>query len=408
MTSAFNDHPDLPEEDYVVLRYRKNEPSQSIKSIYGEPFSSTTIDEQGIVAERIRLSPSKCESICREKDVVGAAPKIPLHLVPPVRKNAESPFTAGENGLWGLDATGASRTRLTGSGTIVAILDTGIAVEHPAFDHVRERIVQENFTDEESEDLDGHGTHCAGSLFGGVVDGVRLGVAPGIERALVAKVLGKHRTDSECLHRALLWAMAQGANIISMSLGFDFHGYEQGLISQNVPPDVAFSRALNAYEQNLDLFAALGHLVTAKRDQTTLLIAAGGNQSRRKERQDYVVNRGLPSAAAGFLSVGALMQAGSRLAVAPYSNSGVRICVPGEDILSASPGNGLIRLSGTSMATAYVSGIAALWHEQLTNSYGSISSQLLSDKLIGSAASHGIDRATASDIGAGMVLAPTV
>lgn len=144
MASASYDHIDLLQGDYVVLRYRRNAPSRSIESIYGAPFSSTTIEERGIVAESARLSPSECETLCREKDVLGAAPVIPLHLVPPLRGNDAPSMGKRDDRLWGLEAVGAFRTRLTGSGTVVAILDTGIDAEHSAFNHIRERIVQKN------------------------------------------------------------------------------------------------------------------------------------------------------------------------------------------------------------------------------------------------------------------------
>ena len=61
---------------------------------------------------------------------------------------------------WGIHAVGADTSSWSGDGVRVAVLDTGIDASHPAFDGVE--LVQRNFTGESDEDLDGHGTHCAG------------------------------------------------------------------------------------------------------------------------------------------------------------------------------------------------------------------------------------------------------
>ena len=60
------------------------------------------------------------------------------------------------------------------------------------------------------------------SLFGRNVDGIRIGVAPGVRRALIGKILGPDGGNSDMLIRGILWAHEQGAHVISMSVGFDF------------------------------------------------------------------------------------------------------------------------------------------------------------------------------------------
>ena len=57
----------------------------------------------------------------------------------------------------------------TGLGIVVAVLDTGIDATHPAFAGVT--LVKKNFTTEAAGDLHGHGTHCAGTIFGRDVSG---------------------------------------------------------------------------------------------------------------------------------------------------------------------------------------------------------------------------------------------
>ena len=65
---------------------------------------------------------------------------------------------------------------------------------------------QKNFTGEAPSDQHGHGTHCAGTIFGREVQGRRIGVAPGVGRALIGKVLGEGGGGSDQLARAMLWA----------------------------------------------------------------------------------------------------------------------------------------------------------------------------------------------------------
>ena len=52
-------------------------------------------------------------------------------------------------------------------------------------------MIQKDFTGDGTEDQDGHGTHCAGTIFGRDVDGLRIGIARGIKKALIGKVIGK-------------------------------------------------------------------------------------------------------------------------------------------------------------------------------------------------------------------------
>ena len=56
------------------------------------------------------------------------------------------------------------------------MLDTGIDSAHKAFESVT--LIRQNFTtDADDSDTHGHGTHCAGTIFGRDVDGTRIGVA---------------------------------------------------------------------------------------------------------------------------------------------------------------------------------------------------------------------------------------
>lgn len=100
--------------------------------------------------------------------------------------------------------------------------DTGSDPDHPAFDGVT--LKRKDFTQEGDDDTHEHGTHCAGTIFGQNADGLRIGVAPNTERALIGKVLGFGSILSATIANAMQWALAADAYVISMSLGIDFPG----------------------------------------------------------------------------------------------------------------------------------------------------------------------------------------
>ncbi len=115
---------------------------------------------------------------------------------------------------------------------------------------------------------------------------MRYGVAPGVRRALIGKVIGKERSATTTeLAVAVDWAVKQGAYIINMSLGFDFPGLVQEWVEVmgKEEVDLATSRALAQYRDNLRFFDGLAHFqrVKAKQGPGALIVAAARNESKR-------------------------------------------------------------------------------------------------------------------------------
>jgi len=257
---------------------------------------------------------------------------------------------------WGVRFTEAEGNALDGSGVTIAVLDTGINENHKAFENVN--ITPKNFTDSEDDrDTNGHGTHCAGTIFGGKVNGIRIGVAPGIERALIAKVIGEN-SGSDSLMKALQWAVDEGADIISLSLGYDFPLYRDLLEKSGKPARAATSDALVAYAKNLELFHSFCEFARNLRqdEEAPMFIAAAGNESAWGE---FTVEKSPPSSAKGVIAVGAI---DNNKRIAKFSNGNPILVAPGVDIVSASHNedDGLAVMSGTSMACPHVAGLAAL------------------------------------------------
>ncbi|MFF5500008.1 S8 family serine peptidase [Streptomyces aquilus] len=107
-----------------------------------------------------------------------------------------------------------------GTGTKVAVLDSGVDKDHP--DLAGQVIAEQNFSDSpDTEDHYGHGTHVASIVAGTGAGsgGTYKGVAPGA-KILDGKVLNDRGSGEESgVMAGMEWAVAQGADIVNLSLG---------------------------------------------------------------------------------------------------------------------------------------------------------------------------------------------
>jgi subtilisin family serine protease len=385
---------------YVILRTEK--PKQT-RSIPGAGAAAAAPAEAPKV-EVDELEPRSAARLAQEKNT-SVAPVIPMKLIEPV---ADSPGAApaAPGPTWGVKAVGADTSTFTGAGIVAAILDTGIDSSHSAFSGVQ--LERRNFTSESDEDQHGHGTHCAGTVFGRDVNGTRIGVAPGITKAFIGKVLGAGGGGSDQIVQAIQWAVNGGANVISMSLGIDFPGFVKELEDGGLPTELATSVALEGYRTNILLFERLASFISAQGafGSTAILVAAAGNESQRQVNADFEISVSPPAVADGIVSVAALGTSAQGFMVADFSNVGARLSGPGVNIQSAKVGGGLRSMSGTSMATPHVAGVAALWAQKLA-AENQLNGQLLAARLVSSATTNGMRTGfDPGDIGAGMVQAP--
>jgi subtilisin len=279
---------------------------------------------------------------------------------------------------WGIGATRVDQSAWSGAGIKVAVLDTGLDLAHPAF--AGRIVAARSFVPGETEqDVQGHGTHCIGTACGPQAPAgqIRYGVAYESE-IHVGKVLNNAGSGRESwILAGIEWAVDNGCEVISMSLG--------RRVGPNEPPD--------AFYENAGRYAL---------EHDSLIIAAAGNESWRQ--YGHIAPVGAPANAESILSVGAI---DAKMKIANFSCGGVNpqggevnIAGPGIDILSTFPQpRGFERLSGTSMATPHVAGIAALYAQ--------------SDKALrGKALWNALERTAmnighpARDVGAGLVIAP--
>ena len=223
-----------------------------------------------------------------------------------------------------------------GVGPIVAIIDTGIDTDH---EDLADQIIgcYNAITDKEGEceDDNQHGTHVAGTIAATPNNNVGITGVCGSCRLQAVKFLRSNGSGSLFdAVRAIDWATNHGAKVINASWGGG--GYSE-------PLRQAIRRAGNA---------------------GILFIAAAGNEGRDTDA--------VPNYPSGYdeNNIVAVAAIDAKDKLASFSNVGISsvdVAAPGVNILSAGYDGGYRRLSGTSMATPHVAGVAGAIFTQFPN-----------------------------------------
>jgi subtilisin family serine protease len=398
----------MTQQKYIVLRTEKlfvPDASSLGAPRFGIAGAGSSSNAETLEVSAMSLSKADRDDMRRDPRTQAMAAPMPLKLIEPTDTGEPDAIAAAANATWGVEAVGATQSQFDGAGVKVAVLDTGIDPNHAAFNGVN--LTRKNFTTGPDDDRHGHGTHCAGTIFGRDINGLRIGVARGVTEAIVGKVLGPGGGSSGELVEAIQWAVREGANVVSMSLGIDFPGFVKDLTENGLAIEPATSIALEQYRANVNLFSRLADLLVSFNavQEATLIIAASGNESNRPH---FEIAVSPPAAGTGVISVGALADGGaSGHTVAGFSNTQCNISGPGVGVISAKLGGGLVSMNGTSMATPHAAGVAALWAEKQLTGSGGIRSEVLSGQLLATADRASLAPNTArEDAGEGMVQAP--
>jgi len=224
-------------------------------------------------------------------------------------------------GLHNVEAPAAWDITTGSPEVVIAILDTGVAPEHP--DLGDKLVGNVNFTDSPTaDDVHGHGTHVAG--IAAAVTNNGMGVAGlGYDSSIMnVKVLGDTGSGYySWIAAGITWAADNGAHVINMSLG--------GTSSSQLLEDA----------------------VDYAWDKGSVVVAAAGNSGTSSPIY--------PAYYANCIAVAATDRDDN---LASWSSFGdwVDVAAPGELIFSTLKGDDYGRKSGTSMAAPHVAGLAAL------------------------------------------------
>jgi subtilisin family serine protease len=233
---------------------------------------------------------------------------------------------------------------------VVAVIDTGIQLDHPDLASniwVNPGEIANNNVDDDNngfiddvhgwdfwnwdndpDDDDGHGTHVAGTIGAVINNGVGVsGIAPNV-RLMALKVFNAHGDAySNDIYSALEYAVTNGVQISNNSYGSYGKNPQMGAL--------------------IDAAARVGHV----------FVSAAGNEENNND-----ISPSFPASYPNdsIISVGATDQSGQMASFSNYGRESVDVAAPGRDILSTINNSGYGWMSGTSMAAPHVTGLVAL------------------------------------------------
>lgn len=235
-----------------------------------------------------------------------------------------------------------AHTLSKGAGSIVAVLDTGVQLDHPAlagklipgYDFIdNDNIPAEAFAQlalQGADQIAGHGTHVAGIVRQTAPDA----------QIMPVRVLDAHGlSDAFIVAQGIQYAAQHGAHVINLSLGTA----DKSELIQDV-------------------------LHTIVEGGNVVVVGAAGNANSDAKQW--------PAASSYVIGVTAIGANRQKAAFANYG-SWVDMAAPGDGIYSAFPLNGYAWWSGTSMAAPFIAGQAALIHSR----FPTLNSQQVTDRI---------------------------
>lgn len=301
----------------VYIRQGKPSTSAPVKGVLYKGF---TIEAEKIAGENYKGTDTWYKDLNGDFYWGGAFESVS----PPIDTPGIQPVVVNKRVYWHIEKYKITEIwkETQGQESVIGILDTGICRSHPelkeAITYIEDQCTGNGFGEDES----GHGSHCAGIIAGRNLQSV-FGVAPK-SKLLVSRVMfTADSIKTERLVAGLISIINQQPDIISLSL------------SCNDTPEIK-----NLITNNSDRICFVGSIGNYG--------AAPGNKSGC-----------FPALYDGVISVGASDKLDNLFENTDKYNN-LTICAPGVDINSTFRDKQYYSVSGTSMATAYISGIIAL------------------------------------------------
>ncbi|MGX9706876.1 S8 family peptidase [Laceyella tengchongensis] len=309
----------------VVVKYKANASASAVKSARAKANGTVMEKNNKLGFEVVKVKGSveaTIEKLKKDPNVEYAEPNYYLHA----SYTPNDPyFSSRQYGPQKIQAPQAWDIA-EGSGAKIAIVDTGVQSNHP--DLAGKVVGGWDFVDNDStpQDGNGHGTHCAG--IAAAVTNNSTGIAGTAPKAsiLAVRVLDNSGSGTwTAVANGITYAADQGAKVISLSLG--------GTVGNS------------GLQQAVDYAWSKGSVV----------VAAAGNAGNTAPNY--------PAYYSNAIAVASTDQNDNKSSFSTYG-SWVDVAAPGSSIYSTYPTSTYASLSGTSMATPHVAGVAGLLASQ--------------------------------------------
>lgn len=301
-------------KDYVS----KTDIDKILNEIHGEKIKNLG-NTTSVVAY---LTNNQKNSIINNPDISYIEDDIKVNLLSkPVMSDKPTPLQPSEILPWGVDNIDAEKTFTADTSSIkIAIIDSGIDISHPdlvgnlkgGFNTINPKL---SYNDD-----NGHGTHVAG-IIGAVKNTIGVvGVAPQVNIYAIKAFDSLGSGYLSDIIEGINWCIKNRINVINISFG------------ANTDSQILHDTITRAYQAGI------------------VIVSAAGNDS------SYLVN--YPAAYPEVISVSAIDSSNN---IAPFAPIGkVDVVAPGINIFSTYKDSTYGGLSGTSMATAHVTGGVAV------------------------------------------------
>jgi subtilisin family serine protease len=267
-----------------------------------------------------------------------------------------------------IDASEAWDVTTGSPGTVIAVLDTGVDLSHPDLapslwenpgeiagngldddaNGFVDDVVGWDFADGDAnpQDLDGHGSHVAGTIAAASEDGVGVaGVCPGCRIMAL-----RFDLDVFSLIAAIDYAIENGADVLNGSFGGPgFSNQERKAFQRAESAGILSVLAAGNDAANQDMFLASNGDVVAPTYPAAFDLSGIVSVAASNHLDEYGYDTGC------FARTGDR----ERCAFTNFGHDSVDLAAPGVDVLSTVPG-GYAVFNGTSMAAPHVAGVAGL------------------------------------------------